>query len=338
MQSIQADKKGRVYLLRSESLEVYPIDKDQQLGKPTKLKAMGLEGGPPERVAAMGDGPGDWILLGANLRWFVDGQEISLTEPNQIVLSATLVDGDPVVLLAPVKVHRRRGEVLEELPTFARWDGEDWDDFFVEPVVDFEENPFSNKAMISRLVLLAPDAEDTLWTAHVYKPLIRHFDVNGRLRMELTAGDEARELPAAEVEGIRQDLEKVVTAERADRKPLSKTVTVMTAEPFCEAIAVAGNGMVYFLIADLEKRGKYRLRRWDPLRQALEDVALPIDLPSGATMASAKDGLHIAHWDSSQGRFFIPAERLETAAWRRVEGAQMDGAELSVSEDPGTDK
>src|SRR5436853_1482271 len=60
-QAVQVDRQGRVYLLRSDTIEVYPVLKNGQLDKPVKLEAAGpLDG--PMLDAAMGDGPGDWLI------------------------------------------------------------------------------------------------------------------------------------------------------------------------------------------------------------------------------------------------------------------------------------
>src|SRR3954452_3272683 len=60
-QKVQADAKGNVFLLRGETLEVYPVLKDAALGKPVKLEAYHSLNG-PVIDAAMGPGPGDWLL------------------------------------------------------------------------------------------------------------------------------------------------------------------------------------------------------------------------------------------------------------------------------------
>jgi hypothetical protein len=71
-QKVQADKEGHVFVLRTETLEVYPVGKGGELGEPTKLEAASsIEA--PVLDAAMGPGgPGDCLLrLPLEVRWFV---------------------------------------------------------------------------------------------------------------------------------------------------------------------------------------------------------------------------------------------------------------------------
>ena len=117
-QKVQADAKGTVFLLRGDILEVYPVLKSAALGKPVKLEAAQSLNG-PVIDAAMGSGPGDWLLrLPLEVRWFVDGKEKALPPLPWKPWSVGYVRGTPVVgvLPQPAPVNGMEIRHLDEEP------------------------------------------------------------------------------------------------------------------------------------------------------------------------------------------------------------------------------
>lgn len=337
MQSIHADHDGNIYLFRSETLEVYPVDKRGNLAKPIQLHGMGLSGTPQIRLAAMNE-PDEWILVGSKLRWFVDGKEVPIGMPDQPLLSAAYLDGRPVALLAPVMLHRKRGQTFEELPTLAVWDGDEWEALLVESVAEIEDR-FGAEGRISRDSLLAPDADGAIWLAQIFKPRLRRFSSLGRLELELeTDGGKSLDTSESQIATVKENLEGKSIGSRADDQPASKKLIVNPYRPFHRSLTVAGDGTVYLLITDPEKAGGCRLRRWNPVLYVLEEVALPVDIPGLASMAVGHDGLHIAQWDAAKGRIFLSDEIITSAKWRKVDGVKLDGELAPNSEGENPDK
>lgn len=332
MQSIHATEKGRVYLLRSGTLEVYPLDGADKLGEPTKLKSSGADSPASVRVAAMGE-PEEWLFLGSNLRWVVDGKEVPLGPLNQVPLSVTLAGGKPVALLSAIQFRRDKVEIPSELPSLARWDGDEWQPLVVESIAD--PDPSSMKALNARDSVLASDSKGELWRAQIYEPRVSHYSASGKLRLEWTT-EKGKTVQAsdAQVDRTRRELERVSRGMggRADAPVARKSFEVNTAQPLQRALTVARDGTVYLLIRDPEKQQSSRLRRWDPLRRVLDEVALPIDIPGRATMALGTEGLHIAHFNAADGRYFIPQETLDAARWRAVRDVEIDGIEAPADE------
>ncbi|RMH20170.1 MAG: hypothetical protein D6696_08770 [Acidobacteria bacterium] len=334
MQWIQADKKGRVYLLRSDVLEVYPVEPGGALGEPLSLGDSGLETPEPWRVAAMGEKPEEWLLLGSRML-LLDGDQAEVLErPNQPVWSITLFDGRPVALLGPAKLHRRRGETFDELPLLATWDGREWRDLVVESVAGLE-NPWGSDARAARDGELAPGRDRTLWLAQIYAPRLRQIHASGKTRIELVAGGEKLRQDDAAIERSRKLVEAMeLPAADAARRVKKTSIEIMTYKVIHYAITVADDGRPYVLAAGDGEEPGLRLRRWDPVRYVLEEVGLMIDVPGMASMAWGRDGLHVAQWNATMGRYFIPRERLENARWRPVEEVEIEGVVVPPPEAP----
>ena len=111
-QKVQADTRGNVFLLRGDTLEVYPVLKDATLGKPLKLEAAHSLNG-PLIDAAMGSGPGDWLIrLPLEVRWFVGGKEKVMPALPWKPWSVAYVRGTPVVAVLPQQAPVDRKSVV----------------------------------------------------------------------------------------------------------------------------------------------------------------------------------------------------------------------------------
>ena len=95
-QYLQADARGRVFILQSRDLVVYPLSR-AGLGKPAKLKA--LPGEPTRTIegAALSPDGRDWLLsafgVPRTLRYFRGGEEKPLPEPDWAVAAVGLPGG-----------------------------------------------------------------------------------------------------------------------------------------------------------------------------------------------------------------------------------------------------
>ena len=102
-QKIQADSKGHVFLLRTDTLEVYPVGKGGRLGEPSKLEAASPINAPVLDAAMGPGGPGDWLLrLPMEVHWFVDGKEKPLPRLTWRPWGVGYLRSTPVVSVLPL--------------------------------------------------------------------------------------------------------------------------------------------------------------------------------------------------------------------------------------------
>src|SRR3954452_11153665 len=193
-QKVQADAKGNVFLLRGETLEVYPVLKDAALGKPVKLEASHSLNG-PVIDAAMGPGPGDGLLrLPLEVRWFVDGKEKVLPPLPWKPWSVGYLRGTPVVSVLPqpapvngMEIRHPGEEAPPTAPAVTELSGDRWS-VLVEDARPAQQD--ANSAVESNARTVLGDHTGELWTARndAYV-LYRHSPAGHRLlRVEVDKG------------------------------------------------------------------------------------------------------------------------------------------------------
>ena len=308
-QKVQADGKGNIYLLRGETLEVYPVLKNGALGKPAKLEsAHSLNG--PVIDAAMGPGPGDWLLrLPLELRWFVGGKEKVLPPLPWRPWSVGYRRGTPIVAVlpqpAPVNgtvIRHVGGEPPATAPAVLELSGDRWS------VLIEDARPAAgdtNAAVESCGRTILGDRQGKIWAARNYAYVLDRYSPAGRrlLRVEVDKGKVAhRDAKAATVPA---------EVRSADRKSFSPFLGVQKISDLAEGL----DHRLYLLVQ--EAKG-LALDRYDPAQSSLERVPLALDLTGNATLAAGRDGLYLAAHSGERGRWRISWEELERARWKKV--------------------
>jgi hypothetical protein len=344
---VQADAAGRVMLLRSDTLEVYPLTPKGTLGTPSKLERLPGDEAPFIREAALSPDGGAWLLLdvAAGPRLFHAGKEVLAPELGWRPAAVALPRGQPMVAVFPVHAHevklavRADGKVVvdakEPPPLLVGLAGSEWQ------VVVREEYEFGSRhwheadarMRLERGVRLAGDAKGGVWLADEYGYRLRSYSPAGQLRAELTVGSGK----VAVVERSSADIERRLgeVAESTGRKvdPVSVRFTAARA---VDGLAAGRDGRIYLLVEAAGGRDKAHLAidRFDPNGPSLERLALgELDAIAGRiSVASGRDGLYVAAFSGQGGIWRLPWEQLEEARWERVPEAKLDGHPLPPAE------
>lgn len=329
-QYVAADAKGRVFLFRGETFEVFPVEKVTRLGEPTALKTIGLDNPGPILDAAM-DRHGDWaVLQGSEVRWFRSGKEKALPRLGWIPGSVELLDGRPVVMVFPFPMgHGSREKVKRTPPMVIALDGDDWAALVDSPYrrVPRDEGyvPVRQREAAHTLV----DSEDTLWLANRYRYRIAHYSAAGRELLSLELDEaEIRHRDELDVEDRRILLEE----ERARyAEPARASITTNTAVSVILAIAEGRDGRIYLLVKGRDEN--LWLDRFDTVRGVVESTPTTATAPGAVSMVGGADGLYVVPYNGRRSRFLIRWEDLEEAQWLPVEGIEMNGLQTEIASD-----
>jgi hypothetical protein len=308
-QAVQADRQGHIYLLRADTLEVYPVLKNGSLGKPSKLEAASSLQGPVLK-AAMGDGPGDWLLcFPFEVRWFADGKEKPVPPLPWMPHGVGFLRGDPIVSVvarpAPVngQVIRKMGEAPPAGgPVVMTFDGERWSTV-VEG--DWPATRDSGEILEGTARSVFGDREGKLWMSRDFAYVLDRYSAAGRrlLRVETKTGGvvhkAAKDVPAPP---------EISSADRAHFHPFLGVLQI--------ADLTEGPDRRIYLAVQGQKG--LSIDRYDPAQAILERTDLGFEAPGYVSLAAGKDALYIAAPRGDQGRWRVSWEDLDRAAWKRV--------------------
>jgi hypothetical protein len=308
-QKVQADARGNVFLLRGETLEVYPLLKGAALGKPVKLEASHSLNG-PVIDAAMGPGPGDWLLrLPLEVRWFVDGKEKALPPLPWKPWSVGYVRGTPVVGVLPqpapvngMEIRHPGEEAPATAPAVMELSGDRWS-VLVEDARPAGQD--GNSAVEGGARTVLGDREGKLWTARNYAYVLDRYSPAGRRldRVEVDKGKLAHR-----------------DAKTAAAPPEVRAEDRMHFRPFLGVLRISDliegqDHRIYLLVQGEEGAA---LDRYDPTVPSLERVQLGLDLTGNATLAAGRDALYLAAHSGDRGRWKIAWDDLDRARWKKV--------------------
>jgi len=310
-----ADKKGRVFILRTETLEVFPVE-GGELGEPRALETANLGDPDPVLDAAM-DKHGDWVILdGFQPRWFRSGEEEQLPQPPWLPSSVELLDGRPVVTVFPFPIGRysRKGTP----PRVLAFDGNRW-----TPLVDGDlDRPTTAtgrmKVRQEQAAHTFVDPDDTLWLAYHHRYKIERYSSAGRRLLSYEAdGAEVAHHEEADLEERRLKLEE----ERARyANPGRATILVNTAVPLIRGITEGRDGRIYLLIR--EDGGGLSLDRIDTVQGLAARVATTATTPGAISMVAGRDGLFLVPYRGTDERWLISWESLDAADWSPLDGIE----------------
>jgi hypothetical protein len=307
-QKVQADGKGRVFLLRGDTLQVYPVTKNGVLGEPMRLEtARSLDG--PVLDAAMGSGPGNWLLrLPFEVRWFVDGKEKVLPPLAWMPASVAYLRDTPVVSVIPrpapvngmVIVHH--GEPPATAPAVLALSGDRWSVLVEEtPPAQQDANTLTESG--SRSIL--GDREGKLWAARNYAYVLDRYSPAGRrLGRIVVEKGKATHREAREV-GVPAE---VRSEDRARFRPF---LGVQKVSDLAEGL----DHRIYLLVQ--EENGA-AIDRYDPARSSLDRLDLNLQLPGNATLAAGRDALYLAAHSGDRGRWKLSWDELDRASWKNI--------------------
>lgn len=323
LQFLGADPQGRVFVLHSESLEVYPLS-TAGLGEPIELEpGSGFTPAGAVISASMGSSSGDWLVRAGAYRvqLFRSREEEPLPDTSWLVQSVLFANGSPVAAVAPMRGPGAPAE--REAPLLLQLSGRSWTSLVdSEPLSDprlTSEDSAARQAGYREArwrstVALAAGREGRIWIADQFAFRLREISPAGRLRSTLTLGAE----PTMEIiERPAEELEQIRAAAAASGRPLPENLPGLSSKPNEKilGLTVGRDGNVYLVT---HTAGRIDLARWDPLRSALERTALAkAALPvTNLTLAAGRHALFVATVGAMDGgRWSIPWETIEMAEW-----------------------
>ena len=308
-QTVQADRQGNVYLLRADTLEVYPVLKNGSLGKPSKLESASAFQAPVLK-AAMGDGPGDWLLcLPLEVRWFAAGKEKPLPPLPWQPHAVTFLRGAPVVSVvarpAPLNgmVIRKVGEPPPASgPAVMTFDGERWSEVVKAAWPAMRDG---GEILENTAHSVLGDREGKLWTSRDYAYVLDRYSAAGRrlLQVETVKGglvhQQAKDVPVPP---------ELPAADRAHFHPVLGVLQ----------IADLTEGRDHRIYLAVQEGQNLALDRYDPTQETLERTDLGLSAPGYVSLAAGRDALYIAAPHGDQGRWRISWEDLDHATWKSM--------------------
>ncbi len=341
-QFVQADRLGRVYLLRARTLEIFAVTASGAL-KPSGQLSWATRTGEaaPIEEAALSGGGDVWVLFSKpnHLEVFQSGRRRESADSPWLVAGVAAPAGDPIVSVLPGVMDSAlaTGTRLAAPPSLARWDGKRWTPFVAggfggrtrtqagsagsRPGVGFLEQM---RAEFSRLLTGLPDG--SLWVADRYAYRVRRISPLGAVRSELVLGEGKIAWEKRSADEWKH-LEKLARQGglAVDRGSLSG---VRAAEAI-RALTVGWDGALYLVVT--LPGGEIALDRFDPGPSRLERVLLSgvYRIPGTLTLAAGSDGLYLAGPSGRLGLWRIDRQTIEDAAWKPVPEATLDGRALA---------
>ncbi len=328
-QIVQADHAGRVWFLRPDTFEAYPLVKDA-FGEPVRLQATEEPAG-FILDATMSRGGDRWLLLmPRNIRLFIDGKEKPLPPLDWRPSSIAFLRDTAVVGVLPHPMRRIVDpEKLGTPPWLVQFDGNRWNPLVVHRGLSGKEawKTDMNEQMASHAVFMAGDRDGKLWVAHRYAYRVQRFSAAGRPLLEIVLGD-GKVRHRKEEEPLSPEVSQALERAKAQGKPA--TFQAFTAQPVIRGIAVGRDGRLYLVVHGSEDEGM-ALDRYDPVRSVVERAPLELKIPDGLiTLAAGKDGLYLAAHLAKDGRWRLPWEAIEEAAWKAIDEATIDGVPVAA--------
>lgn len=342
-QFVQADKEGRVFVLRADTLDLFQIGAGDKLLSRGALESMGsADSGRPAviRQAVMSSAGDVWLLLDSahQVRLFRSGKEKPLPANDWIVTALAVVQGTPVLAVAPGQVANGRdpGESKDPKqfsakPPFLLQMGDSrWETLV--PGESFELG--DTRASIGREiqagseVWAVPGPGGSLWIAYRNAYRLLRYSALGKLKDQIVVGDGKVKW----AERSAEDWARLEAVAKEDQFPFKRSgVAPVQEAAVVRAMTMGRDGRVYLLV---ETEKGLAIDRFDPepSRQALERVALD-GLGSGRyTMAAGRDALYIAAFLGNGGRWRLPWESLESAQWAFVDEVAVNRQASKVAE------
>lgn len=324
-QFLDVDRKGRTFLLRAETLEVFEVQADGSLEASGQLKApAGIANVDPVRGAVIASDSTQWYLRRGEDVWLTDARETEKLAPvGWRVEELSRIRDTPVVSVIPVGVgrpgDRRRVRAGDPAPLLLILSGSDWSRVASEGEIPTVDEFKSNYARINqeRMTQLGIGGANSIWVADQYRYRVRELSSAGKVRWQLLGDLEIHE---REDEDGQADQ---ALRERAGPVAAGRSTMVNLAIPVILGLTEAPDQRLYLVVQDKAKG--LALDRFDPVEVKLHRVPLDLEFRGNFSVAAGRDGLHLAAFRGETGRWFMSWENLEAADWQLVEDVEIGG-------------
>ena len=329
-QFVQADRGGRVFFFRGDTLSVYPLTKEGAFGKPVKLQATPGGGGEMALRAALSPDGDRWLVYAPfSVRLFVDGEEKPLPDLEWNPWGVGFLRDTPVVAVIPRPMaHNRDWSKPLDVPWLVTLAGDRWNSLTTlksVPVGKLMKNGGMNGAIAENAVYLKSDREGKLWAARQYAYRVQRLSPTGRVLTEMTVGGGAVAEKGKESKGIEIKLHSATenpTEATHDAREEKATSHAFTAQQVVLDLAEGTDRRLYLLVRLPD--GGAALDRFDPSTSVLERISLQLKASGTFTIAAGRDGLYIAAFKGDGGRWRLSWSSLEQVRWKPVESAEID--------------
>jgi hypothetical protein len=332
-QFVAADRAGRLYFLKADTFEVYPLTKAGLLGEPVRLQTISGQNN-EVREAVLSPAGDAWLLrVSKGVRLFEDEKEKAVPSLAWAPFAVTFRRSTPMVAVAPLPVRPlQSASKVGSLPWIQELAGDEWSTFRERkgpPLSEMmkEENWFG-KILEEDPLFLTSDHRGRLWVAHRYAYKVQQFSPGGGLLSEILLDQgkvrKKKESQPIEIKPRAADNPKEATHTPSQEKG---TFYPFTAEAVIQGMVEGRDGRIYFLV--VPNSGGAALDRYDPARGVVERALLQWKADDDISLAAGKDALYLAPADASRGRWRISWEALDGAKWEKVDGATLEspGAE-----------
>lgn len=317
-QFIQADSHGKVYVLRGDTWEVYPVTKSHELGEPAALAATPLSG---HLLDAAMSSHGDWALLvGTEVHSFTGGKErAALPALPWFPSGIGFLRGEPVALVVPPRLG---GTGEDDSPPLLLTLGHDsWSAEAREPLHGAARD--YDDAMLRRAALTLDAGQGRYYLArqYAYRIELRRL---GRVAplADLRLGKGEPLLKKKPEEDTRR-LRDQAKAEGIDLQ--GATVSAFHGAFAILALASGGpDDRLYVLDGPGIAGDGCSLDRINWEARRVERTSLGLACNGRMTMAAGRDGLYLAkHRADGGGRYFVSWAAVEGAKWSPVKGVEL---------------
>lgn len=320
-QFLGTDGKGKVFLLRAATLEVFALDAAKGLVPAARLKRSPALSAEPAHAAVMGRSSDDWWLLQGAGVWHTTSEgPQALPEVHWRVESLSrLGGGEPVVGVMPFGVGRPIGDrsfaAGDAAPLLLSFSGSAWRVLATEGEIPSSGAVNKEFARINqeRMVALAPGATKGLWVADRYRFRVRKLSPAGKVLTSLKGSQEIR--LENDKDGKATQRKLVQMGDKAGGAIANLAV------PAILGLTEARDGNLYLVT----NRNGIALERYDPVAEQVDRLKLQLGYSGRFTMASGSDGLYLAGFGGQTGRWFLSWNTLAAADWRKVEDVEIGG-------------
>ncbi len=310
---VGADARGDVFLLRGDTLQVYPLTKAHDLGEPVQLEA-GLGSGVPLDAAMSADGAWALLIAGAP-HLFVGAHERSLPAPASSPIAIGFLRGDPAGIVVP-----RHGDPPDDSPPLLLREGTDtWSTELREPLHSSPIDYSRERAYRAGILLDGGEGHYVLARTYAYRIELRRLGRSAPLEeLRLGKGEPIFRKP---IDGEEEKVRAQARAEGAD--PAHGNVSVFRGTLALLALAEGGpERRLYALVGPGVAGDQCALDRIDWDEHRVDRVPLNLSCQGRVSLAAGRDGLYFAGFaGKTAARYFVSWGNLEAAKWTKVKEA-----------------